>query len=60
MTLRAGVSARTLKPTIIAFDAAAKVASVSVIPPTPEPLILTFTSLVDNANRESSNLKTSS
>ena len=49
MTRRADASARTLKPTIMALDAAAKVASVSVIPPTPEPTTLTFTSLVESS-----------
>ena len=49
ITRRAEASARTLKPTIIAFEAAAKVASVSVIPPTPEPTTFTFTSSVESS-----------
>ena len=46
---RAEASARTLKPTIIALEAAAKVASVSEIPPTPEPTTFTFTSSVERS-----------
>ena len=53
ITLRAEASARTLKPTMIALEAAAKVASVSVIAPTPEPTIFTFTSSVESFNSES-------
>ena len=53
ITLRAEASARTLNPTTIALDAAASVASVSVIAPTPEPMILTLTSSVDNLINES-------
>ncbi|CSD55382.1 Uncharacterised protein [Vibrio cholerae] len=50
---RADASARTLKPTTIALEAAARTASVSVIPPTPEPTILTFTSSVESLVNES-------
>ena len=53
ITLRAEASARTLKPTTMALEAAAKVASVSVIAPTPEPIIFTLTSSVDNLSNES-------
>src|SRR6187455_358587 len=45
---RAAASARTLKPTMRAFEAAASCTSEMVMPPTPLAMIFTATSSVDN------------
>ncbi len=47
-SLRADWSARTLKPMITAFDAIARLTSLSVMPPTCACTTCTFTSPVDS------------
>ena len=58
MTRRAAASARTLNPTTIAFDATARFASVSLMPPAAAETTLTFTSSVVSCVRASRSAST--